>query len=93
MTYVHIARQHGFGMSEYEQVRKELATDAPAGLLTHHVGVVDGSLVIVDVWLSRADADRFAAEQLFPAFERAGLRHDPHIDIAAFEPLHSTGVS
>jgi len=47
--------------------------------------VVDGELVIVDVWRSRADADRFAAERLFPAFERAGVTPDAATDITAFE--------
>ena len=46
---------------------------------------VDGELVIVDVWRSRADADRFAAERLFPAFERAGVTPDAGTDITAFE--------
>ena len=47
-----------------------------------HIGVVDGVLITVDVWDSRADADRFAAETLFPAMERAGVN-----------PTASTGVT
>ena len=60
-------------MDEYTRVERELGPAPIAGQADHHVGVVDGALVIVDVWRSRADADRFAAERLFPAFERAGV--------------------
>ena len=85
MSYVHITRSVGFGMDSYERVDRELGAAPVAGRLSHHVGVVDGTLVIVDVWHSRADADRFAAERLFPAFERAGVTPDAATDITAFE--------
>jgi len=85
MSYVHITRSVGFGMDEYQRVDRELGPGPIAGQTSHHVGVVDGTLVIVDVWRSRADADRFAAERLFPAFERAGVTPDAATDITAFE--------
>jgi hypothetical protein len=87
MSYVHVSRSPGVGMPEYQSIERELGPAPKAGQLSHHVGVVDGALVIVDVWSSRADADRFAAERLFPAFERAGVRHDPSVDITAFESV------
>ena len=85
MTYVHVTRGPGFGITEYERVHQEIGSDPVPGLVGHHVGVVDGTLVVVDVWDTRADADRFAAERLFPAFERAGVRPDPSVEIIAFE--------
>lgn len=85
MTYVHISRSPGFGLQEYERVERELGPAPKAGLRSHHVGVVDGVLVVVDIWDSRADADRFAAERLFPAFERVGTRPGTAVDITAFE--------
>ncbi|MBV9919338.1 MAG: hypothetical protein JOY78_00575 [Pseudonocardia sp.] len=85
MTYVQISRSPGSGMDEYERVDRELGSAPIDGRADHHVGVVDGALVIVDVWRSRADADRFAAERLFPAFERAGLKPDAAVEITAFE--------
>ncbi len=72
-------------MDEYTRVGRELGRVPIAGQVDHHVGVVDGALVIVDVWHSRADADRFAAERLFPAFERAGVTPDAAVEITAFE--------
>ena len=91
MTYVHISRSPGRGMAEYDKVERELGPGPQVGLNSHHVGVVDGALVIVDVWSSRADADRFAAERLFPAFERAGVRPQASVEITAFESVE-TGV-
>jgi hypothetical protein len=85
--YVHISRSPGAGMTEYRAVERELGPEPRAGLRSHHAGVVDGELVVVDVWDSRADADRFAAERLFPAFERAEVRPDATADITAFESL------
>jgi hypothetical protein len=87
MSYVHFSRSPGVGLNEYETVERELGPDPKAGQISHHVGVVDGALVIVDVWNSRADADRFAAERLFPAFERAGVGHNASVAITAFESI------
>ena len=87
MTYVQISRSPGSGMDDYERVERELGAAPIDGQSGHHVGVVDGALVIVDVWRSRADADRFAAERLFPAFERAGVKPDASVEITAFETV------
>jgi hypothetical protein len=87
MSYVHITRTAGFAMDTYERVAREVGSAPIDGQISHHVGVVDGTLVIVDVWRSRADADRFAAERLFPAFERAGVTPDAATDITAFDAV------
>jgi hypothetical protein len=85
MTYIQITRTPDMGLTEYTRVQAELGHETGAGHLLHRVGVVDGVLVIVDEWESRADADRFAAERLFPAFERAGVRPGATTDVTAFE--------
>jgi hypothetical protein len=85
MTYVHISRSPGVGIEEYRAVERELGPAPKVGLFNHHVGVVDGTLVVVEVWDSRTHADRFAAEHLFPAFERAGVRPGAGVDVIAFE--------
>ncbi len=87
MSYVHVSRSPGVGLAEYERVERELGPEPVAGHQSHHVGVVDGALIVVDVWESPADADRFAAERLFPAFDRSGLRPDASGDITAFEAV------
>jgi hypothetical protein len=85
MSYVQVTRSPGIGMAEYERIHGGIGPAPVPGLIGHHVGVVDGTLVVVDVWETRADADRFAAERLFPAFERAGVHPDASVDITAFE--------
>ena len=87
MSYVHVTRSPGIGMTEYERVHRELGPAPIAGLSSTHVGVVDGALVVVDVWDTRADADRFAAERLFPAFETTGVQPDASMDVIAFESV------
>jgi hypothetical protein len=87
MSYVHVSRSRGVGIADYEEIARELGSAPIAGQNSHHVGLDGGALVIVEVWDSRADADRFTAERLFPAFERAGVRPDPSIDITAFDAI------
>jgi hypothetical protein len=89
MTYINITRTPGQGLADYTAVRSELGQEPIAGNLLHRVGVVDGVLVTVDEWTSRSDADRFAAERLFPAFERAGIRPERATEITAFETVTS----
>jgi hypothetical protein len=92
MTYVQITRSPGITLEQYRGVQRELGTEPLAGHLAHRVGIVDGSLVTVDEWESRADADRFAAERLFPAFERAGVSAGATTEVTAFEDL-AAGVT
>lgn len=90
MPYINITRTPGVGLPEYRAVVSELGGAPIAGQLLHIVGVSDGALHIVDVWESAAAADRYAAERLFPAFERAGVRPGPDASIHAFEGDVST---
>ena len=88
MTYVHITRQPG---AEHVRVRAgrprarpgrrwpDSSATTSASSTAHWSSSTCGS--------SRAAADRFAAEHLFPAFERAGVRTGADIDITAFEAL------
>jgi hypothetical protein len=87
MSYIHISRSPRIGMADYERVHREVGPDPVPGLVGHYVGVVDGTLVVVDVWDRRAAADGFAAERLFPAFERSGVQPDASMDITAFESV------
>ena len=83
--YVHVTRTPGRGIADYRAVLDALGTEPIAGRHSHYYGEVDGSLLIVDVWESRAAADHFAAERLFPAFEASGRRPSPDALILAFE--------
>lgn len=45
----------------------------PADANTWAAGADASGLHVVAVWESKAQADRYAAEQLFPAFQESGL--------------------
>lgn len=72
MPYVHISRTRGRGLSDYRAVSDDTSADQAPGHIAMIAGEADGELHVVDVWASKADADRFAAERLFPAFARTG---------------------
>jgi hypothetical protein len=67
MTYLTITELPGRSLDHFETVQAALPDPEPAGLLARYAGVNDGALVIVSVWASKANADRFEAEDLGPA--------------------------
>lgn len=85
MRYVHISHTPGQDLADYHAVVDALGDEAPQGLLFSVVGEADGALHIVDVWESKAHADRFAAERLFPAFQRTGRAPGTDATYVAFE--------
>lgn len=85
MSYVHFTRTPGVTIDDYHAVGAAMG-DAPIdGRRSHWAGMQDASLCTVDIWESRAHADRFAAERLFPAFEAAGIRPGPDTQVVAFD--------
>jgi hypothetical protein len=66
MTYLTITELAGRGLDTFETVRAALPDPEPAGLLARYAGVNDAGLVIVEVWASKANADRFQSEDLGP---------------------------
>jgi hypothetical protein len=93
MSYVHFTRSPGVSADQYHSVLTAVGDEPVAGRQSHWAGHHEGALCTVDVWESRADADRFAAERLFPAFEHAGVRPPADTVIVAFEALDPTGVT
>lgn len=85
MPYAHISRQPGRSLADYRTVVEAMGGDPPEGRLFSTAGEADGALHVVDVWQSRASADRFAAERLLPAFQQTGLRPGPDSTYVAFE--------
>ncbi|WP_280367616.1 hypothetical protein [Nocardia wallacei] len=85
MPYIHITRSPGVGLREYRIVHQALGPEPIAGNLLSIVGESDGALHVVDLWESAAAADRFAAERLFPAFARTGIRPGPGETVTAFD--------
>ncbi|MBW0275071.1 hypothetical protein ATM97_28115 [Nocardia sp. MH4] len=90
MTYVHITESPGVGLAQYRTVHEALGPEPVAGNLWHFVGECDGALTVVDIWESADAADRFAAERLFPALDRVGIRPGPDARVRAFEAAVET---
>jgi hypothetical protein len=77
MPYVHITVTPGQTMESYQRVSDSLGElGLSDGNLAHLVAADDDGLHVVDVWESKAHADRFEAARLFPAFAAAGLGPD-----------------
>ncbi|MBA2577741.1 MAG: hypothetical protein M3469_04900 [Actinomycetota bacterium] len=75
MAVAYVTNIHPVTEEDYRRVADDaLAGDRPAGLLLHAAGKDDeGHRWIVEVWDTEEDSERFAAERLFPAFERHGV--------------------
>ncbi len=78
MAYVHIAHTSGKTIDDFRMIAEK--TDPPNetdGLLLHAAGSDDnGGLRVLTVWESKAHEERWEAEQLFPAFQAAGIASD-----------------
>ncbi len=85
MRYVHISHSPGQDLTDFQAVVDDLGDERPKGLLISVVGEAEGGLHIVDVWESKAHADRFAAERLLPAFQRTGMGPGVDASYVAFE--------
>jgi hypothetical protein len=85
MPYVHMSHTPGRGLADFRAVSEEITADRAPGHLAMIAGETDGALHVVDVWESKADADRFTAEQLFPALSRTGRGPGPDATYVAFE--------
>ena len=77
MGYVHISKSKGRTIEDFRAVSAK--HNAPAdidGLLAWAAGSDENGLHVVTVWQSRAHQERWAAEQLFPAFQEFGMAED-----------------
>jgi hypothetical protein len=83
MPYATITHSPAATMQEYRTVHAALGDERPDGLLFSVVGASEAGMHLVDVWATQADADRFVAERLHPAFQRTGVmpkEEDMHVE-------------
>jgi hypothetical protein len=77
MAVAYEMRFRGATLGQYDQVIEKmgLTGDAPAppGALFHWVAQTDDGILVVDVWESEEVFDRFAAEQIVPFTQEAGI--------------------
>jgi hypothetical protein len=84
MTYVHITITPGRSLQTYHEVISAMGPQPVAGLASRYAGDVDGTLIVLNIFQSQTDADRFAAERLFPAYEQLSLPTPPNSTVLAF---------
>ncbi|MGI9007012.1 MAG: hypothetical protein ACR2FU_12605 [Streptosporangiaceae bacterium] len=86
MTYAHVSTLPNGTLTEYRTVTAKLSpSESTDGLLIRMAGSDATGLHIIDIWESQAHAKRFEAEQLFPAFQAAGITPDQNATFTAFD--------
>ena len=74
MAHIHIAATPGVTIDGFRAVSaKHNPPQDIDGLLAWAAGTDSSGLHVVTVWQSKAHQDRWAAEQLFPAFQSLGM--------------------
>jgi hypothetical protein len=74
MALIFFAKAKGLTTEDFRRVSaKHNPPQDIDGLLAWAAGTDDNGLNVVTVWQSKAHQERFAAEQLFPAFQELGL--------------------
>jgi heme-degrading monooxygenase HmoA len=74
MAFVHSTKAKGVTIETFRAVSaKHIPPQDIDGLLAWAAGEDENGLNVVTVWQSQAHQERFAAEQLFPAFQEAGM--------------------
>ena len=72
MTFAAVQDIKGGDWETYEKIVAEVGVDgdAPAGLIVHVAGQVDGGTRIIDVWESEQAYEEFVSTRLRPASAR-----------------------
>jgi heme-degrading monooxygenase HmoA len=74
MAAVFFAKAKGLTIEDFRRVSaKHNPPQDIDGLLAWAAGTDEDGLNVVTVWQSKAHQERWAAEQLFPAFQETGL--------------------
>jgi hypothetical protein len=73
----------GGTLEQYDQVMVKMgldhATQMPEGGISHWVCATDDGIRVTDVWETREQYDKFAAEQIGPYTEEVGIPEPPQI--------------
>jgi len=78
MAHIHVSKSKGQTIESFRMVAaKHNPPQDIDGLLAWAAGTDENGLNVVTVWESKAHQERWAAEQLFPAFQELGLSGIP----------------
>ncbi|MGH9039507.1 MAG: hypothetical protein ACRDZ3_04680 [Acidimicrobiia bacterium] len=73
MAVTFIFEVPGAGAEQYDAVMERLGPDSPPGRIYHVAGPVEDGWMVVDVWETAEDFERFLAEDLLPAARATGF--------------------
>ncbi|MEU3923179.1 hypothetical protein [Streptomyces sp. NPDC029004] len=92
MAVVLSLRWAGVTPEQYNAVRDEVRweEETPDGAVLHVAWFAGGGLQVTDVWNSQGEFERFFAERLAPAVQKAGITGQPETQ---FTPLHRRFVA
>jgi hypothetical protein len=71
----------GATLAQYDEVMRlmDLPETGPDGALFHWVAATDDGIVVVDVWETMEQFDRFARENIMPNTQKAGISAPPEM--------------
>ena len=71
----------GATLAQYDEVMRLMALpeEGPDGALFHWVAATDDGIVVVDVWETMEQFDRFARENITPNTVKAGIPAPPAV--------------
>ena len=73
----------GATLEQYDQVMELMGLTAngpgPDGAIFHWVAPIDGGILVMDVWESDAQFQKFAKEQIGPYSQQVGIPSEPKI--------------
>jgi hypothetical protein len=73
----------GATLDQYDQVMELMGLTAngpgPDGAIFHWVAPVEGGILVMDVWESDAQFEKFAKEQIGPYTQQVGIPSEPKI--------------
>jgi hypothetical protein len=74
MSYASITVAPELNVADYHAIGEHLGPDPVQGLLSEVAGAADAGLHVITLWDSKEEHDRFVADRLVPAFQRAGIQ-------------------
>jgi hypothetical protein len=75
-------------LASHAEVAKAIGAAFPDGMILHLARPVDGGFEVLEVWHSKAQADKFNEEVVWPAVQRTGQDMSGPSPIAVeFEPV------
>jgi hypothetical protein len=83
MAVAYTMEFEGATLEQYDQVMKLMGLteggEPPEGAIFHWVAPTEDGIIVVDVWESDEQFDRFAEEQIGPTTARAGITSSPEV--------------